>query len=48
VTIDQTGVSIQGMMLKNQGMVMSQTQAPMITINADGMLTLHGGIMMIG
>jgi type VI secretion system secreted protein VgrG len=48
VTIDQMGVSIQGMMLKNQGTVMSQTQAPMITINADGMLTLHGGIMMIG
>jgi type VI secretion system secreted protein VgrG len=48
VTIDQMGVKIEGLMLQNQGQVMSKTQAPMITINADGMLTLHGGIMMIG
>ena len=48
VTIDQIGVKIEGMLLQNQGQVMSKTQAPMIMINADGILTLHGGIMMIG
>src|SRR5262249_7782657 len=33
VTLDQTGVKIEGMTLQNQGMIMSKTQAPMITIN---------------
>jgi hypothetical protein len=42
------GVTIEGMMLQNTGQVMSTTKAPMVTINADGLLTLHGGIMMIG
>jgi type VI secretion system secreted protein VgrG len=48
VTLDQSGVKISGMLLQNEGQAMSTTKAPMIIINADGMLTLHGGIMMIG
>jgi type VI secretion system secreted protein VgrG len=47
IKIDQTGVTISGLMVKIQGQVMVQTEAPMIQISADGMLTAKGGIVMI-
>ena len=47
VTIDQTGVSIKGMMVKVEGQVMLDMKSPMTTVNADALLTLKGGITMV-
>jgi len=47
ITIDQTGITISGLMIKIQGQVMAQTEAPMVQVSGDGMLTLKGGIVMI-
>lgn len=48
ITIDQMGVKIEGMMLQNEGKIMSQTKALMTTVTADAVLTLKGGVTMIG
>jgi hypothetical protein len=34
-------------MVKIQGQIMAQTEAPMIQLSGDGMLTVTGGIVMI-
>lgn len=47
VTIDQTGVSIKGLMVKVEGQVMLDMKSPMTNVNADAMLTLKGGITMV-
>jgi len=47
IKIDQTGVTISGIMVKIQGQAMLQAQAPMTQVSGDGMLTLKGGIVMI-
>lgn len=47
VKIDQTGVTISGIMVKIQGQAMVQIEAPMIQISADAMLQAQGGIVMI-
>jgi type VI secretion system secreted protein VgrG len=47
ITIDQTGITISGLMVKIQGQVMAQTEAPMIQLSGDGMVTVNGGIVMI-
>jgi type VI secretion system secreted protein VgrG len=47
LTIDQTGVSISGLMVKIEGQVMVDVKGPMINVNADAMLTLKGGITMV-
>jgi type VI secretion system secreted protein VgrG len=47
ITIDQMGVTISGLMIKIQGQVMAQTEAPMVEVSGEGMLTLKGGIVMI-
>lgn len=47
VTIDQTGVTIKGLMISIEGQVTTDVKAPMTTVNADAMLTLKGGITMI-
>jgi type VI secretion system secreted protein VgrG len=48
VKLDQTGVTIQGLMIKINGQVMTQIKAPMTQVNADAILTLKGGLTMIG
>jgi len=45
--IDQTGVTIQGLMVKIQGQVMLDMQGTMTSLKGDAMLTLKGGIMML-
>jgi len=45
--IDQTGVAINGVMIKIAGQAMAQVKSPMTTVSGDGMLTLKGGIMML-
>ncbi len=47
VKIDQTGVTVNGMMVTVKGQTMTTVQAPMTTVKGDGMLTLKGGIMML-
>lgn len=47
VVIDQTGVTIKGMMVNVQGNAMLDLKAPMTSVKGDGMLTLKGGITMV-
>ena len=47
IKIDQTGVTIKGIMVTIEGQAMLEAKAPMATVKGDGMLTLKGGITMI-
>ncbi len=47
VKIDQTGVTIKGMMIKVEGTMMTQVKGMMTQVNGDAMLTVKGGITMI-
>ena len=47
LTIDQTGVSIKGIMVKIEGQAMLNVKSPLTAVNGDGMLTLKGGITMV-
>ncbi len=47
IKIDQTGVTIKGIMVSIEGQAMLDAKAPMTTVKGDGMLTLKGGITMI-
>ncbi len=47
ITIDQTGVTIKGMMIKIQGDISAEMTSTMTKVNGDAMLTLKGGLTMI-
>ncbi|MEZ6129295.1 MAG: type VI secretion system tip protein VgrG [Planctomycetaceae bacterium] len=47
IKIDQTGVTIKGIMVKVEGQVMTEVKAPMTTVKGDAMLILKGGMTMI-
>lgn len=47
ITIDNTGVKIEGGMLKFEGTGMAEMKAPKSTVKGDAMLTLRGGVTMI-
>ncbi|MCC7280996.1 MAG: type VI secretion system tip protein VgrG, partial [Acetobacteraceae bacterium] len=47
ITIDQSGVTIKGIMVKIEGSAMFEAKAPMSTVKGDGMLILKGGIVLI-
>ncbi len=47
IKIDQTGVTIKGMMVSIEGQATLEAKSPMTTVSGDGMLTLKGGITMI-
>ncbi len=47
IKIDQTGIVLDGTMVKITGQAMAQMTSPLTTVKADGMLTLKGGITMI-
>lgn len=47
VTIDQTGVTIKGMMVQVEGQLQTQIKGLVTQINADGMLQAKGAITMI-
>jgi type VI secretion system secreted protein VgrG len=47
IKLDPSGVTIQGLTLKLQGQVTADLKAPITNVNADGILTLKGGITMI-
>jgi type VI secretion system secreted protein VgrG len=48
IKIDQTGVTIQGLMVKVQGQVQTQVQGTMVQVSGDAMTQISGGITMIG
>jgi type VI secretion system secreted protein VgrG len=48
VTIDQTGVTIQGMMIKINGQTQTQIQGLQTQVSGTGMVQISGGITMIG
>ncbi len=47
IKIDQTGVTIKGMMIKIEAQVQAQVTAVMTQVNGDAMTTVKGGIVMI-
>lgn len=47
LTIDQTGVTIKGLMVSIQGQLQLELKGVMTTVNGDGMLTLKGAITMV-
>ncbi|WP_231741008.1 type VI secretion system Vgr family protein [Thalassoglobus neptunius] len=47
IKIDQSGITIKGLMVKINGDAMVEASSPMTTVKGDGMLTLKGGITMI-
>jgi type VI secretion system secreted protein VgrG len=48
VTIDQSGVTIKGLMVKIEGQTMTQVKGTMTDVNGSGMLKLAGGVTMLG
>ncbi len=47
IKVDQTGITIKGMMVKIEGQVQTQVKGLMTQINGDAMLQVKGGITMI-
>ena len=47
IKIDQTGVTIKGLMIKIEGTAMLEAKAPMSTVKGDAILILKGGVTMI-
>jgi type VI secretion system secreted protein VgrG len=47
IKVDQTGVTIKGMMVNIEGQTMTEVKGLMTTIKGDAMLTAKGGITMI-
>jgi type VI secretion system secreted protein VgrG len=48
LTIDQTGIKLSGMQIQIEGTLMVQMKGAMTTVQGSGMLTLNGGVTMIG
>jgi type VI secretion system secreted protein VgrG len=48
ILVDQAGITLKGLIIKLEGIAMLQVKAPMTRVSGDGMLTLKGGITMIG
>jgi type VI secretion system secreted protein VgrG len=47
IVIDQTGITLDGIMIKLKGQAMIESQAPMQKMNGDAMVMIKGGITMI-
>lgn len=47
IKIDQTGITLSGLMIKIEAQVQLEGKAPMTSVSGDAMLTLKGGITMI-
>jgi type VI secretion system secreted protein VgrG len=47
IVIDQTGITLKGLMIQATGQTMATLKGPMVEVNGSGMLTLAGGITMI-
>ena len=47
ITIDNSGVTISGLKISVEGQTMVQVKGAMTQVNADGMMMLKGGVMML-
>jgi type VI secretion system secreted protein VgrG len=47
IKIDQSGITIKGIIIKIEGTATADMKSPMTTVKGDGMLTLKGGMTMI-
>jgi type VI secretion system secreted protein VgrG len=47
IKIDQSGVTIKGIMVKIEGTAKLEAKAPMSQVKGDGLLILKGGVTMI-
>jgi type VI secretion system secreted protein VgrG len=47
IVIDQTGVTIKGIMVKIEGQATLDAKSPLTTVKADALLTLKGALTMI-
>jgi type VI secretion system secreted protein VgrG len=47
ITIDQTGITLSGIMINLQGQAQTQVQGAMVQVSADAMLQMQGAITMI-
>jgi type VI secretion system secreted protein VgrG len=47
IKIDNTGITIKGLMVNIEGTAMTEVKSPITTVNASGMLTLKGSMTMI-
>ena len=47
VKVDNTGVTMKGMMIKGEGEVMAELKSMMVSLSADGMLQTKGSITMM-
>jgi type VI secretion system secreted protein VgrG len=47
IKIDQTGVTIKGLMISIEGQVQTELKGLLTTVNASAMLTVKGAITMI-
>ncbi len=47
IKIDNSGITIKGIMVKVEGSATTEVKSPMTTVKGDGMLTLKGGVTMI-
>jgi type VI secretion system secreted protein VgrG len=47
VKIDQTGVTVKGIMIQSEAQAMLTEKAPLIQVTADGLTQIKGGIVMI-
>ena len=48
IKIDQTGITIKGMMIKIEGSAMANVESPMTTLGGSGMTNVTGAAIMIG
>jgi type VI secretion system secreted protein VgrG len=48
ISLDQSGVTIKGMMISIEGQVKTDVKGLMLSLNADAMAKLSGGVTMIG
>jgi len=47
IVIDQTGITLKGLLIQATGQTMATLKGPIVEVNGSGMLTLAGGITMI-
>lgn len=47
IKIDQSGITLEGLLVKVTGKMMAEVSAPLTTVKADGVLTVKGGVTMI-
>jgi type VI secretion system secreted protein VgrG len=47
VVVDQTGVTVKGLMITEEATAVHKTKAPMVQVDADAMVMVKGGLVMI-